>query len=395
MTNQLRRHWGLDPDIDFLNHGSFGACPTAVLEYQGDVRARLEREPVDFFSRQYGGLVDDAREALATFVGADPAGLAAVTNATSGVNAVLRSLELETGDELLTTNHAYNACSNALDFVARRARARVVTVAIPFPLAPGHDPTAALLAAATARTRLVLVDHIASATGLVFPVAEIVRAFAERGVDVLVDGAHAPGMLPVDVDGLGAAYYTGNCHKWLCAPKGAAFLWVREDRREMVRPLTISHGANRRRAGRSRFHDEFDWTGTHDPSAFLSVPRAIEFVGSLLDGGWPAVMRHNHELVVAGRGRLLAALEIAEPCTAEQLGSLAMLPLPDAPDDAPEPEPDGDPLRLALLERHKIEVPVFPWPGGGHRAFRISAQLYNDEAQYERLARALLSELGR
>jgi isopenicillin-N epimerase len=219
-------------------------------------------------------------------------------------------------------------------------------------------------------------------------VREIVRGFAERGIDVLIDGAHAPGMLPLDLDGLGAAYYTGNCHKWLCAPKGAAFLAVRADRRDRVHPLTISHGLTRSRPGRSRFHDEFDWTGTDDPSAFLAVPTAIDVVGSLLEGGWPAVRRANHDLAVAGRERLLAALAIDAPCPADRIGALATVPLPDATDST-DPPPDSDPLRAWLLDHHRIELPVFPWPGGRHRACRISAQLYNDITQYERLAAIL------
>ena len=394
MVHPYRSHWGLDPEIDYLNHGSFGACPTKVLAYQGELRERLEREPVDFFSRQFPDLLDSAREALAGFLGANPAGLVPVKNATSGVNAVLRSLTLNPGSELLTTNHAYDACRNALDFVAARAGARVVTVEVPFPVQPGSDPVQALLAAATERTCLVLVDHVTSATGIIFPVAELVQRFADRGVDVLIDGAHAPGMLPLDLDALGAAYYTGNCHKWICAPKGAAFLWVREDRRDSVRPLTISHGATARRPGRSRLHDEFDWTGTDDPSAFLSVPRSIEVMGSMLDDGWPALMQHNHDLVVEGRSRLLTALGLDEPCPAELLGSLATIPLP-----GPVPDEDAaagaDPLRATLLDNHGIEVPVFRWPDPQSRAFRVSAQLYNAPEQYDRLASALLTELRR
>jgi isopenicillin-N epimerase len=385
--SDLARHWMLDPAIDFLNHGSFGACPRAVLEWQSSLRAEIERQPVEFLARRLGERLDAAREKLAAFLGADPAGLVAVANATAGVNTVLRSLDFRPGDEVLATDHGYNACRNALDFAAAHSGARVVAARVPFPVSGEDEIVDAIAGAATERTRLLLVDHVTSPTGLVLPLARIVSRFAERGVDVLVDGAHAPGMLPLNVGALGAAWYVGNCHKWLCAPKGAAFLWAREDRRERLRPLVISHGANTRRPGRSRFHDEFDWTGTGDPTPFLSVPKAIEWIGSLVPGGWPEVRRRNHDLAVAGRRAVARALDIAPPCPDPLIGSLAALPLPDG--DGRSPAPHTDPLQQTLLGRHRIEVPIVPWPAPPRRLVRLSAQLYNDLAQYERLGAAL------
>jgi isopenicillin-N epimerase len=392
-AGDLARHWRLDPSIDFLNHGSFGACPEPVLAEQREWQLRLEREPVLFLHRELERHLDRAREALARFVAADPDDLVFVPNATHGVNAVLRSLELRPGDEVLATDQSYNACRNALDFVAARGGARVVVAPIPFPIAGPDVFLERVLAQVTARTRLALVDHVSSPTGLVFPVERLVPELARRGVDVLLDGAHAPGQLPLDVAALGATWYVANCHKWLCAPKGAAFLWARRDRQPGTRPLAISHGANSRRSDRSRFRLEFDWQGTFDPSAWLSVPEAIEFVGSLLPGGWDEVRRRNRELALRGRAALERSLSIDPPCPGSMVGSLAAVPLPES-EEPPVPPLGLDPLQVKLFERHRFEVPVTSWPVPPRRLLRISAHLYNRLEQYERLAAILREELG-
>ena len=256
--------------------------------------------------RELEPLLDAARATVARFVGAQADDLAFVSNATTGVNAVLRSLAFEAGDELLTTSHGYNACTNALRFVAERAGARVVVAPVPFPVASAAALAQAVLAAVTPRTRLVLLDQISSGTALVFPIDALVKELEGRGIPVLVDAAHAPGQVPLHLDATGASFTTGNLHKWVCAPKGAAFLHVRRDWQDRIRPAVISHGANSPRTDRSRFLLEFDWVGTQDPTAFLSVPAALEFMGSLLPGGWPALMALNHADAVAARAALLA-----------------------------------------------------------------------------------------
>ena len=337
-------------------------------------------------------MLDAARGALAKFVGAESRDLAFVSNATAGVNTVLRSLHFEAGAELLVTDHEYNACRNALDFAAERQGAIVVVVRVPFPVGSPQEVTTAILDRVNARTRLVLADHVTSQTGLVLPIQQLAKALSDRGVDLLVDGAHAPGMLTLDLRAIGAAYYTGNCHKWICAPKSAGFLFVRPDRQEAIRPLSISHGANSPRTDRSKFLIEFGWTGTWDPTAALATPEALQFMGSLLPGDWPAVMARNRSLALAGRDAICRRLGVEPPCPDEMIGALAAIPLADGAERATAPSPlYADPLQDALLERFAIEVPVIPWPAPPKRILRISAQLYNSLPEYERLGDALVA----
>jgi isopenicillin-N epimerase len=386
-------HFGLDPEVVFLNHGSFGACPRAVLDVQREFQRRLERQPVLFLHRELEALLDPARAELAQFVGCDADDLAFVPNATTGVNTVLRSLEFAPGDELLTTDHEYNACRNVLDHVAAKSRAKVTVAPIAFPLRDPQQVVDAVLAAVTARTRLLLIDHVTSPTGMVLPVEKIVPALAARGIDTLVDGAHGPGMLPLDLRRLGAAYYTGNCHKWLCTPKGSALLYVRADRQAAIRPLTISHGANSPRLDRSRFRLEFDFGGTSDVSPFLCVPAALRFLGALLPGGIATLQQHNRALALQGRRALAGALAVAPPVPESMIGSLAAVPLP--PTDAPGVGPHGlDPLQVWLWQRHRIEVPIVRWAQPKLRLVRIAAQVYNAAGQYELLAQALVEGLA-
>ncbi|HJT63730.1 MAG TPA: aminotransferase class V-fold PLP-dependent enzyme, partial [Candidatus Limnocylindria bacterium] len=363
MPSEFRPLWPLDPAVEFMNHGTFGATPVAVLDAQAAVRQRMEREPVAFFSRDLEGLLDEARVALGAFVSADPDDLAFVDNATTAVNAVLRWLPLRAGDELLTTDHEYNACRNVLAAAADGAGARVVTVPLSFPALGSEDVLERVLASVTSRTRLAVLDHVTSATALAFPIQELVAELSVRGVDTLVDGAHAPGMLDVQLDHLGAAYYAGNLHKWVCAPKGAAFVHVRRDRQDRFHPLVVSHGANSDRTDRSRFRLEADWTGTRDPSAWLAAPAAIELIGSLLPGGWPAVRLRNRDLALRGRDLLCTALAITAPAPDAMIGSMASVPLPDesAAGRVQGVELYGDPVHDGLLARG-FQVMVTPWP---------------------------------
>jgi isopenicillin-N epimerase len=324
--------------------------------------------------------LDQAREALATFVGASVEELVFVPNATTGVNAVLRSLNFSPTDELLTTSQEYNACRNALDFVAARSGATVVVAEVPFPIESPNQVIEAVLSKVTDRTRLALIDHVVSQTGMIFPIAQLVQAFCDRGIDTMIDGAHAPGMVDLNLTQLGATYYASTCHKWMCAPKGAAFLYVKKEKQAEIRPLTISHGANSPRRDRSRFQLEFDWMGTDDPTAYLSVPSAIEFMNSLLPGGWAELKARNRSTAIAARNQLCELLNVAPPCPEEMVGSLATIPLPDG---------SYVELQDALLEKFNIEVPIVPFPQAPKRLVRISAQLYNTAEHYEYLGQSL------
>lgn len=375
-------------DTAFLNHGSFGACPKSILALQNRLRREMEAEPVQFLWRRYEERLEPARAAVARFVGARPQDLAFVTNATAGVNAVLRSLQLSRGDELLTTNHDYNACRNVLCVAAERAGARVIVADVPFPLTGPEQVLAAVLGAVTRRTRLAMLDHVTSNTGLVFPVAELVRELKARGVETLVDGAHAPGMLPLNIAKLGAAYYTANLHKWVCAPKGAAFLWVRPDLQATLQPAVVSHGNNTPRPGYSSFQDRFDWAGTFDPTAWFCAGAALEWMAKLHPNGWAGIRRVNHETVVRAREHLCAALDLTPPCPEAMLGSMATLPLP--PRFQPRLRTSKiDKEQQLLYDRFGIEVPFIRFGRPERRYFRISAQLYNSMAEYEYLGKVL------
>ncbi len=386
--------WRLDPDVVHLNHGSFGACPVEVLDLQHELRTEMEANPVAFMLRRYQPALEENRAAIASFVGADPAGLVFVPNATYGVNSALRSVEgrLAPGDELVITSHTYNACRNAVADTAMRTGARMVVADVPFPIADADQVVSAVADVLTDRTALLVVDHVTSPTGLRLPI-EAILAAVDPAVIVIVDGAHAPGMIEVDLSTLGAAFYTANCHKWVCAPKGAAILWVAEPFRSTAVAASISHGYNDGWPGSgSRFHAQFDWTGTDDPTARLCVGLAIEVLGSHRPDGWPGVRSSNRELALAGRRIVLDAVGTPTPAPDAMIGSIASVPIP------PEREPSEsifDPLTTALHAEWSIEVPVFAWPESPRRLLRISAQQYNTIDDYHELATALAAELGR
>ena len=394
-----RQHWHLEPGLAFLNHGSFGACPRAVLERQREFVALMEQDPVRFFNRHRQPLLDSSRKALGATIGADPSDLVFDTNATHAANAVLRWLDLRPGDEILVTNHGYNAITNAARYAAAQAEAQVTVIQIPVPVVSADEITAAIVQAIKPHTRLAILDHITSPTAIVMPLEQLLPLLHERNVVSLVDGAHAPGAIPLDLATLGADFYFGNCHKWLCSPRGAAFLYTQPQLRSRdvapieLQPAAVSHGYNTQGPQQNRFHDAFDFPGTTDPTAWLCVGPAIEFLTGLADGDFTKHMQRNRQLAMAAAQILTQRCGLSMICPPELLGPMVSLVLPDDPrptdlDYTSSPNPTLM-LQTILLEKYAVEVPVFHFPQTPQRMLRISAQAYNAIGDYERLADAL------
>jgi isopenicillin-N epimerase len=371
----VRREFALSDDFLTVNHGSYGATPRSVLAAQEAWRQRMEAQPTRFFAQELPAALRAAAACLAEFVGADAEDLAFVGNATTGCNAVLRSLPLAPDDEILCLGHVYNAVRNAMRYVAARHGARLVVAELPFPRPDRAAVLARLDQALGPRTRLAVLDHISSASALVLPIADMVARCHAHGVPVLVDGAHGPGQVPLDLAALGADYYVGNCHKWLMAPKGCAFLHTRRDRQPGLHPVTISHGFEQ------GFLAEFDWTGTGDPSAFLALPAAIDFFAKL---GGTALMARNTELAAAGADALAARLgtEVGAACAMRGAMGLVRLPL-EVPVEGAASQEQARALRRALLAAG-TDAPVNAIAGS--LWLRLSAHAYNEEADYQRLA---------
>ena len=345
----------LDPDVTFLNHGSFGACPRPVFEALQHWQREMERNPVQFLGRRSAALLAESRRRLAAFVGADPAHLVYVPNATTGVNIVAASFPLAPGDEVLATDHEYGACDAAWQQLCARhgAHYRRVEIPLPFDAAGFVDR---VMAATTPRTRLVFASHVSSTTALSFPVADLCHAARARGIATLIDGAHAPGHLPLDVDAVGADFYTGNCHKWLCAPKGAGFLHARPEHHALLHAPVLSWGYAAEMGGHTGFdaytgttllERRLQWQGTRDIAAWLSVPAALDFRDA---HDWPAIQRRCHALAADALARVGRRFGLAPVCGDADFGQMVVMPVPHA---------DAEALRRQPLRRnHAIEVPV-------------------------------------
>ncbi|OQB28357.1 MAG: Isopenicillin N epimerase [Chloroflexi bacterium ADurb.Bin180] len=387
-SSHLRAQFLLRPDVVFLNHGSFGACPRPVFERYQAWQRELETQPVEFLGRRFGSLMLEARESLGQYLGCAADELLFVPNATTGLNIVARSLPLDPGDQVLTTDHEYGALDRTWRYVCHQRGARYVRKPLPLPLENRDQVIEAIWAGVSPRTRVLFLSHITSPTALILPVAELVRRARERRITTVIDGAHAPGQIELDLTALGADYYSGNCHKWLCAPKGSAFLYARRDRQTELQPLVVSWGWNREEQGcdgtvaPAGLVAEQEWQGTRDVSAYLSVPAAIQFQA---ENDWPAVRRSCHELLRRARRRIagLSGLEQLCPDSPEWFAQMAAVPLPFC---------DAARLQTALYERFRIEVPITEC--NGRQYVRVSVQAYNDTSDVDALVTALIGLLG-
>lgn len=400
--------WNLDPQVLHLNHGSFGVCPRSIVEHQRHIQDEVEADPDRFFITEAEDRLMDAKAELGRFLGVDASTLVWVRNATTAVNAVLRSLPLKQGDQVLVTDHIYNACQNVLVRVREEKGIELVITPVPFPIVSSEQISAAVLDKVTSRTRLVMLDHLTSASALIFPVAEILEELNRLGIASLIDGAHAPGQIPLDLSRLGATYYTGNCHKWLFAPRGCAFLYAAPEVQPSIHPAVISHGSNAESSTYSDYQLRFKWAGTEDLSAYLCVPRAIEFPEKAKIGSWQHLMDRNHRLVVEGREILCSALSIQVPCPESLLGAMATFVLPESLVSAiPRipilmEVPESWHLRRQLLTEPRWQLWQYVYltygidamgstlPGDNRLFMRISAQLYNQREDYQRLGEALV-----
>jgi isopenicillin-N epimerase len=379
----IAEQFQLRKDMTFLNHGSFGACPRPVFAVYQQWQRELEAQPVEFLARRLPELLAEARAALGAYLAVPGDALAFVPNATHAMNIIARSLDLQPGDEVLGTDHEYGAVARTWRFVCAQRGARYVSQPIALPLHAPADVVAQLWAGVTARTRAMVLSHITSPTALIFPVEELCRRARAAGMVSIVDGAHAPGQIDLDLNALGADCYVGNCHKWLCAPKGAGFLYARTEAQQWLQPLVVSWGWDADVPGPSRFVDHFGWTGTADPSAYLSVPAAIQFQH---DHGWPEVRRACRALLADARRQLalLAGQGHICPDGPEWWGQMAAVPLPLHPSNAAH-------LQARLWQRDRIEVPIIAW--GDQTLVRVSVQAYNTTEDVERLIAALRAHL--
>ncbi len=377
--------WNLEPGRIYLNHGSFGPSPRPVRESQLEWMRQLEANPQRFLTRDREPLLHSAIQHLAEFVGAQPDHIIPVDNATFGMNLVANSLPLQANDEVLLTTHEYGAVKRLWQQRTRETQARMVQVPLPLPLRETTEIVESILQRVTDRTRLIVISHVTSPTALILPVAELCRAAHERGVPVCVDGPHAVGMLPLELDKLGCDFYTASCHKWLSAPFGTGFLYVSPEWQQRLRPCIISWGGSTC-GWPASWKDEFLWLGTRDPSGFLAVPAAIDYLRAQ---GLAEFRLQTHRLVTETATRLLAEWGTLpySSLTPEWVGSMVTIPLPDHVETPQSWTGHPHPLQTRLAEQYGIEVPVMKW--GSRMHLRISCHLYNTQAHFHALCQAL------
>ena len=378
----MRARFLLDPEVAFLNHGSFGACPAPVFAAYQNWQRELERQPVEFLGRRAAPLLAEARAQLAAYVGAAANDVVFFPNPTTAINMVVRSLQLQRGDEILTTDHEYGALDRTWRFSCAQNGAHYINRPVALPVGSHAACVDDFFAGVTARTRVIFISHISSPTALVFPVAEICRRARERGIISIVDGAHAPGHVALNLEQLGADIYTGACHKWMCAPKGAAFLYARPAMQAQLDPLVVSWGYAAEQPGVSQYIDYHEWQGTRDLAAFLTVPDAIRFQEA---HNWASVSAECRKSAHKTLAQINALTGLAPLCAdnGQWLGQMVAARLPAV---------DIKRLQARLYARHKVEVPLVAW--NGQALIRVSVQAYNTAGDTERLLQALRTELA-
>lgn len=384
MSENLARQFLIREDVVFLNHGSFGACPRPVFQAYQNWQLELEGQPVEFLGRKLTENMRGPRVALAAELGTSPENIAGLTNATLGLNIVAQSLDLKPGDQILTTDHEYSALEKTWAYVCRKTGAEVVVVSIPLPLTDAAQFTDTLIGGMTERTKVLFLSHITSPTALLFPIEPAIAEARRRGIWSVIDGAHTPGHIKLNLDAIGADFYAGNCHKWMMAPKGSAFLYARPDLQGLLNPLVISHGwtadsklpGAKGAFGNSPFIDEIEMQGTRDPAAWLAVTAALDY---RRENDWWGVAAHCQALA-QDTARRLAAITGLPALSSPEYSAPQMVAMPI-------PECDVDWLKVALLEQYRIEIPVFRWQD--HHIARVSVQGYNSKGQMDLLIEAL------
>ncbi len=382
-------HWNHNKNTVFLNHGSFGSCPVKILDKQNQIKIETEHDPVKALTEDFETAINQNKAALSTFTGCNANDLVLIKNTTMGVNTLLHSLSFEEGDEILTHSHAYGACLNVLKYYAERNKCKLIIADIPFPIADEDEISRPILNAVTVKTKLVLLDHVTSATGIIFPVEKLTRLLEAKGIEVLIDGAHAPGMIDLNISSIGASYYTGNCHKWICSPRGSALLHVRKDKQHKIRPLQISHYHDVHEGTDRHWSAQFIWPGTDDYSSYFLIRDSIAYMENIL-GSWEALRKNNRDLCLEARKIICEKLGIEIPTPEHLIGHLASIPVKNNPETPSRFFNMVVPLKKRLMEEYKIQVPVFYFHNKNPKLLlRISTQAYNSREQYEYLAASM------
>ena len=384
MSENLARQFLIREDVVFLNHGSFGACPRPVFRTYQSWQLELERQPVEFLGRNLTETMRVPRIALAKELGTSEDNIVGLTNATLGLNIVAQSLSLKPGDQILTTDHEYSALEKTWAYVCRKTGAEVVVVKVPMPLTSEAQFTDAIMSGMTDRTRVLFLSHITSPTALLFAIERSIAEARKRGIWSVIDGAHTPGHIKLELDRLGADFYAGNCHKWMMAPKGSAFLYARPDVQGLIDPLVISHGwtedsklpSAKGAFGNSPFIDELEMQGTRDPAPWLTVPSALDYRH---DNDWDSVQAHCQALAQDTARRLAERTGLPQLSTPEFCApQMVAMPIPEC---------DVDAIKIALYDKYHIEIPVFKWQDTC--IVRLSVQGYNSKPQMDLLLDAL------